>query len=134
MVLQGIPNVIDHSKWKVKEGEVFFWYEKWFGEEPLSAAYDVVELPRLKVRECKLEEGWDMELLSKLVGLQKSEEIVELLVGQKKGDDLLIWLTKEDVRFSNRSAWECGRVRAPVIMWADWIWHPCMPKFISTTM
>ncbi|XP_042965908.1 uncharacterized protein LOC122299590 [Carya illinoinensis] len=35
---------------------------------------------------------------------------------------------------SLRSAWECIRVHAPKSEWANWIWHPALPKKYSITI
>lgn len=127
MLLSCIPSIYEHSKWKPKEGDISFWFDKWLGEEALVDSV-TVSMPRLKLKNCWLDEGWDLDLIFRLVGPQKAQDIVSSMCGHKDGVDRLVWLPNEDGNFSTSGAWDCIRIRAPKIRWANWIWHPCLPK------
>lgn len=130
MAIKSIPWIIEHSKWKVKNGELSFW----LGEDALGAHLPTIGSHRLQVKECFLESGCDLDMLNSLVGPVKAEEIANLLSKRKEGEDILVWTTKDDGKFSTRSAWECLHVKTPKQILASWIWHSSLPKNIVTTM
>ncbi|XP_042969986.1 uncharacterized protein LOC122302667 [Carya illinoinensis] len=108
MVIRSILDVIEHSKWKPRRGDISFWLDKWIGDEPLAASVPIVA-PKIKVQECYKTSGWDMDLLCQLVGTQKAQEIVDTFCSLRDGEDRLIWVEKEDGNFSSKSAWEVIR-------------------------
>ncbi|XP_042980090.1 uncharacterized protein LOC122310271 [Carya illinoinensis] len=120
MVIRSIPDVIEHSKWKPRRGDISFWLDKWIGDEPLAVSVPIVA-PKIKIHECYKESGWDRDFLCQLVGTQKAQDIVDTFCSLMDGDDRLIWVEKEDGNFSSKSAWEVTRVKAPKIRWAKWI-------------
>ncbi|KAF5447260.1 hypothetical protein F2P56_032827, partial [Juglans regia] len=97
----------NHSVWRVKQGDLSFWWDHWVGEGPLCDEFQVMELPSLKLVDCKLVDGWNIELFQRLVGIEKTDVLLEKLGNVKVGDDVLIWLPNGDGKFSTRSAWEC---------------------------
>lgn len=74
-----IPKVLEQAKWKVREGKVSFWLDSWAGEGPLADSFVILASPMLKVRECKLDNEWNVLLLERLVGVEKTEDIIEEL-------------------------------------------------------
>ncbi|XP_041003911.1 uncharacterized protein LOC121249264 [Juglans microcarpa x Juglans regia] len=91
-----IPDVIKYSQWKPKAGHISFWFDKWLGEKNLAIG-SLVTMPRLKLKDVWLEDGWDVDLLYRLVGSQKAQEIVNTANGKKEGEDILIWGDYEDL-------------------------------------
>lgn len=83
-----VPSVYAHSKWKHNEGDISFWFDKWMGEDAIASSFPVF-VPRLKLKECWLDIGWDLDLLCHLVGHQKANDIVSSLGGRKEGADKL---------------------------------------------
>lgn len=67
------------SKWRVKEGNISFWQDKWLHDGPLSEQHEVRDLSNLSIAGCKLENGWNVELFDRLVGMEKIEQISEEL-------------------------------------------------------
>ncbi|KAG2696272.1 hypothetical protein I3760_07G050900 [Carya illinoinensis] len=128
------PKVLVNSWWRVRDGDVSFWRDPWLKSGALVNSCDISNFPLLKVRECRLQNGWDVDLLHRLVGATKMEEILNCLGEQKEGGDLLIWKPTLNGVFSSKSAWDCVRVRAPKSEWATWIWHSALPKKYSVTI
>ena len=91
MIANCIPLLLNNSKWKIKEGDLFFWYDNWRDNGPLINEMEITGPPFLKVKDCRLSEFWDVELLEELVGQDKVDEIVIALAGLKNGKDVLIW-------------------------------------------
>lgn len=59
-------------------------------------------------------------MLTRLVGLEKTEEIVAKLGCHKEGDDVLIWTASADGKFASKTAWDCICIKAPKVGWSDW--------------
>ena len=133
-IVRCIPDVLSNSKWIVREGNLSFWYDNWDDRGPLCAIHPVIGHPLLKIKECHLDNGWDFSLLERLVGYQQASHLWQLLARSKEGNDVLIWLKDNNGNFSTKSAWDCIRVRASPLPWAQWIWHNNLPKKISIMM
>ncbi|KAF5447364.1 hypothetical protein F2P56_032920 [Juglans regia] len=134
MIAKNIPIVLNYTKWKIKDGNVFFWYDKWLAQESFAEALPVVEQPLLKIKDCKLENGWDVDLLERLVGTELAENVINVLARSKEGEDLLIWTKTESGNFTTKSAWDCIRVRSPILEGHKWIWNSILPKKFSVFM
>ncbi|KAF5450402.1 hypothetical protein F2P56_030760 [Juglans regia] len=104
MILKNIPLVQANSKWKVREGKLFFWHDNWDDDGPLCANTTISDKPNLKLEDCKTGLGWNMEFFSQLVGHHKAEELILKLGRVKSGKDMLIWLPNADGHFSTKSA------------------------------
>lgn len=76
---------------------------------------EITDQPCLKVLDCRLQDGWDVDLLRRLVGENKLEEILNCLGEHKEGADLLIWKLNTSGEFTSKSAWDCIRAHAPKI-------------------
>ncbi|KAF5452775.1 hypothetical protein F2P56_027742 [Juglans regia] len=133
-IVKSIPDVIHNSKWLVREGNISFWYDNWDEDGPLQVHYPVTDYPMIKIKECCIENGWDISLLERLVGQQKANDIYQFLARRKEGQDVLVWLKEKNGNFSTKSAWDCIRIQAPPLNWASWIWHSSIPKKISIMM
>ena len=68
------------------------------------------------------------------MGNQKATELVNFFSTRKEGQDVLVWKNDIAGNFNTKSAWNCIRVRVPVLPWAHWIWHAILPKKISIMM
>ncbi|KAG2727817.1 hypothetical protein I3760_01G176400 [Carya illinoinensis] len=136
MVIGCIPNILKHTKWKIKLGEVFFWHDKWLEEGPLSEQFNTVSNSTLKLKDLLVEDSWDFDRIGRLVGPLADwlEVIKRSLRGNKWGADVLIWLPNPNEKFSTKSAWEVARLRMPRVLWVEWVWHPCLPKFMAIYM
>ncbi|XP_040996793.1 uncharacterized protein LOC121242840 [Juglans microcarpa x Juglans regia] len=72
-IIRSIPEVLNNSKWMVREGNISFWYDNWEDGGPLSAHHQVIENPLLKIKECWVDDGWDIPLLERLMGKVKGQ-------------------------------------------------------------
>ncbi|XP_042939531.1 uncharacterized protein LOC122274569 [Carya illinoinensis] len=134
MVASCMPDVLNLSKWKIKNGNISFWFDKWLDEGPLCNLVPMGDSPSLLVTECKMENGWDAAKLHGTLGAELTEKVLEVLSKSRAGSDVLVWTASNDGKFSTKSAWNCVRINAPKVRWADWVWHPCIPKNILVNM
>lgn len=84
-----------------------FWRDPWLKSGALVESCTITAHPELKVRECRLEDGWDVDLIRALVGDNKMEEILGYLGAHKEGTDLLIWEPNLNGDSMSKSAWDC---------------------------
>ncbi|KAF5446820.1 hypothetical protein F2P56_032419 [Juglans regia] len=126
-----------HEQWsgqKIKNGNVSFWFDKWLDEGPLCSVIPMGDFPSLQVKDLKIENGWDVDMLSRLLGEELAEKVLEVLSKSREWADLLVWPENKDGKFSTKSAWNYVRVTASKVRWAEWVWLPCIPKNISVIM
>ncbi|XP_042980192.1 uncharacterized protein LOC122310362 [Carya illinoinensis] len=133
-VFKCIPMVLEHSKWLIKDGNVSFRYDKWVDNGPVCYDFPVLAYPKLKVLDCKIENEWDIELLYRLVGASKVEELCSFLASRRAGKDVLVWTKSMDGSFSSKCTWDCARVRELESRWLEWIWHKFIPTKASIIM
>lgn len=88
----------------------------------------ISERPNLVIKECKLDSSWDVGLIQRLVGEDRTTEIMKVLSNCQNGVDCLIWMESVDGKFSTKSAWDCIQIRAPNNKWIDWVWHSYLSK------
>ncbi|KAF5446730.1 hypothetical protein F2P56_032333 [Juglans regia] len=133
-IVNSIPDVLHNSKWLVREGNLSFWYDNWEEGGPLHIHYPVIDHSMIKIKECRIENGWDIPLLERLVGQQKANDVYQFLARRNEGQDVLVWMKENNGSFSTKSAWDCIRIQAPPLNWAHWIWHNHIPKKMSIMM
>ncbi|KAF5464430.1 hypothetical protein F2P56_014505 [Juglans regia] len=104
MIVNSIPCVLNNAKWRVRDVNILFWYDKWRDGGPLIDEFQIVGNLMLKVKECKLSNSWDVELLSMIGGQDNLEEIIEALA-------------------------VCSSME-----WHPWMWHKLLPLKISVLM
>lgn len=129
-----VPQVLSNATWRIKEGNISFWRDEWLENVPLVNEFPIHDRPLLKKCDCRIENGWDVDLLRNLVGESKLEAILDCLGGSKQGADMLVWKPNLNGKFSTKSAWECVRVKAPKMIWLEWIWHATLPNFSLINM
>ncbi|KAG2724529.1 hypothetical protein I3760_01G021900 [Carya illinoinensis] len=134
MVVKCMLVVLDNSKWKVHDENISFWWDHWLNEGSLANFFPMVDVPRLMLAKLRISNGWEIEVLERLVGLQKMKEIFSFLGAHKFGQDLLVLIPNKDGCFSTKSAWQCIQVTAPATSLATWVWHEGLPKQISILM
>ncbi|GLT71798.1 hypothetical protein SLA2020_437910 [Shorea laevis] len=134
MLIKSIHMVVDKSIWCVKEGNLSFWRDKWMDTGPICQTVPISALPCLKIKDCMVEQSWDVDLVVQLVGQEVADEIFSRVDGTKTGMDRLIWLGSRDGRFSTKSAWDWLRISVPKHTWTEWIWHSALPKKFSVVM
>ncbi|CAI9756989.1 unnamed protein product [Fraxinus pennsylvanica] len=71
-----LPEVIERSQWKIRDGSCSFWFDKWIESGPLCAQVTQAVEPKLKINEICLHNGWDMVRLRDLVGDTLANEVV----------------------------------------------------------
>ncbi|XP_042939510.1 uncharacterized protein LOC122274547 [Carya illinoinensis] len=95
MVANCIPLLLNNLKWKIREGDIYFWYDKWRENGPLINDMSPVGSPLLKIKDCRLSDSWDMDTLENLIGGEKVDEILTSLSRPNFGKDVLIWTPME---------------------------------------
>ncbi|XP_042944697.1 uncharacterized protein LOC122278582 [Carya illinoinensis] len=134
MIANCIRLVLKNLKWSLREGNLFFWYDKWRNRGPLYSDLPVVGSHLLKVKECQLSNLWDVELLVNLVGQDHVNDILEFLTVCKGGSNVLVWMKKDSGCFSTKLAWDCIRIRGSTMNWHSWMWHSQLPLKVSVSM
>ncbi|KAG7974642.1 hypothetical protein I3843_06G058000 [Carya illinoinensis] len=129
-----IPEVLSRFKWKIWQGNVSFWWDKWLEDGPLRVLHENVVCPSLKVKYFWVDNEWDRDMLIQLIGEEKVFEVLGVLRKYRTVEDVLVWPANASGQFTTKSAWSCIRVWAPLVRWADWMWHSCLSKNISVTM
>ncbi|KAK0598182.1 hypothetical protein LWI29_032329 [Acer saccharum] len=126
-----IPEVVDNVKILVRGGNSSFWFDRWLASGPLSVSTDHISNKKMCIKDCWLNNNWNSNLLVKLVGDDKTMEIVNNVTAGRRGQDISIWKPASDGTFSTSSAWEAVRRRGDNFVWKDWFWHSLLPKRIS---
>lgn len=90
----------------------------WLDNGSLVDSLPIVELSNLKLAKVKINDGWDLELLERLIDEAKAEKICNTLVAKKSDNDILVWMKNKDGSFSTKSAWHYIRITRPKVEWA----------------
>ncbi|KAG2674096.1 hypothetical protein I3760_13G119500 [Carya illinoinensis] len=56
-IVKSIPDVLNNSKWRVREGNLSFWYDNWEECGPLNAQFSIIEQPFIKIKELYIDNG-----------------------------------------------------------------------------
>ncbi|XP_042942930.1 uncharacterized protein LOC122277118 [Carya illinoinensis] len=113
-VVEGIPFIIGNSKWKVHEGDLSFWYDKFLNEGMLCDLVQQVEYPDIRIRELVINDLWDIGKLQEMIGNRLGTDVMETIGNLKNKKDVLIWLPNKNGLFSTTSAWDMLRVKGQV--------------------
>lgn len=79
----------------------------------LKEFFEISNLPYLTVKECRLQNGWDVNLIKHLMGKSTAEEILDSMGEHKEGANFLIGKSSLNSMFSSKIVWDCVRVKAP---------------------
>lgn len=96
MVMDCIPLVLNQSKWRVKEGNVSFWRDKWMDTGPICEQHHIVNLQKLKIKEFIVDNISDVDLLVQLV----VRELTDSVMCMKEGTNVLIWMGNSEGEFN----------------------------------
>lgn len=55
LLMSNLAVVLRNSKWRVREGKLSFWRDKWLSDGPIIEQQEVSELPDLLLADCKTE-------------------------------------------------------------------------------
>lgn len=110
-----LPEVLNRSKWKSRQGNISFWWDRWLDDGPIGAMHENVICPSMKVKECWVENEWDVEMLNRLIGEEKANEVLRVARKRMEGEDELVWMENTIGQFTSKSAWSCIQVRDPVV-------------------
>lgn len=122
-IVEGLSDLLQNSKWKVREGKVSLWFDKFLNSGPL-----------LEFQEFVINDQWDVERLQALLGEHLTSEVVSTVGVLREVKDVLIWLPDKNSIFSTKSAWKLIRVKMPNFTWAKWVWNSMLSKKISLCM
>ncbi|XP_071905711.1 uncharacterized protein [Coffea arabica] len=101
----------DNIRWRLGEGFIDLWYDRWLFNEPLSSQVTGAP-PHFLVAEFYTSTGWNTDRLLQL-------------------KDELIWAPSADGAFSVSSAWELVRQRRNTSLICHGIWCPLLPLKMS---
>lgn len=132
-IINSMLQAVNQSTWRIRDGQVFFWRDNWLKFGALLNQIPITSNPNLKVKDCKFQNSWDIELLKNMVGDNKLEEVLECLGTVKEGDNLLIWKPNGDGNFTSKSACDLIHLKGPRLTWNDWLWNCALPKIYSIT-
>ncbi|TXG56159.1 hypothetical protein EZV62_017472 [Acer yangbiense] len=72
-ILRCIPILLNNSNWKVRDGNVSLWYDKFLSSGPLFADFPEGEHSQFKLKDLVIDNVWDVEELQRLLGLEKAD-------------------------------------------------------------
>ncbi|XP_027155903.1 uncharacterized protein LOC113756420, partial [Coffea eugenioides] len=116
-------------RWRVGEGFVDFWYDRWLFDEPLSSQCDG-EPPHCLVAEFYSSTGWNIERLLQVLPRSVVNSILQTSVDPALKDEL-VWAPSTDGRFTVSSAWDLIRQRRNLSLVWRGIWCPLLPLKMS---
>ena len=94
----------DNIRWRLGEGFIDLWYDRWLFNEPLSRQVTGAP-PHFLVAEFYTSTGWNTDRLLQVLPRSIVNIISQTLVDPKLKDEL-IWAPSADGTFSVSSAWE----------------------------
>ncbi|KAK3184524.1 hypothetical protein Dsin_031810 [Dipteronia sinensis] len=71
---------------------------------PLFAEFPEGEHSQIRLKELVINNVWDVEKLQRLLGLNKAEEVIEMVGTLRNSEDVLLWLPKKNGFFNTKSA------------------------------
>ncbi|XP_027124270.2 uncharacterized protein [Coffea arabica] len=119
----------DNIRWRLGEGFIDFWYDRWLFNEPLSSQVTGAH-PHFLVAEFYTSTGWNTDRLLQVLPRSIVNIISQTLVDPKLKDEL-IWAPSADGAFSVSSAWELVRQRRNTSLVCRGIWCPLLPLKMS---
>ncbi|XP_040991014.1 uncharacterized protein LOC121238253 [Juglans microcarpa x Juglans regia] len=119
-IMNVFPEVTKNVIVKVREGRSSFWFDRWLASGPLCASRDFGH-SEIRIKDVWVDGSWDENYLLKLVGLEKTEEIMNGIVAGKVGSDITIWKSEVKGEFTSASAWDLIRVKGTKYLGMDWI-------------
>jgi hypothetical protein len=63
MLINSVSLVIDKFVWRVKDGNLSFWRDKWMDSGPICQKVQISDLPLLKIKDCMVEHSWAVDLV-----------------------------------------------------------------------
>lgn len=67
-----LPLLLQNSKWKVREGTISLWFDKFVEQGLLCEEADEVVEPSIKIKELFVNDRWDVARLE-MLGIQKEQ-------------------------------------------------------------
>ncbi|KAJ0086550.1 hypothetical protein Patl1_07518 [Pistacia atlantica] len=132
-IMKVFPEVAENVLVKVREGSSSFWFDRWLASGPLGASRESGP-SQLKIKDVWIDGSWDENVLVDLVGINKTEEIMNGVVAGKVGTDITIWKPEVKGVFTSAPAWDLIRVKGTEHLGMGWIWHHYLPRKISVCM
>ncbi|KAJ0094336.1 hypothetical protein Patl1_15029 [Pistacia atlantica] len=109
-IMKVFPEVAENVLVKVREGSSSFWFDRWLASGPLGASRESGP-SQLKIKDVWIDGSWDENVLVDLVGINKTEEIMNGVVAGKVGTDITIWKPEVKGVFTSAPAWDLIRVK-----------------------
>ncbi|CAI9785061.1 unnamed protein product [Fraxinus pennsylvanica] len=119
MVISCMPHVLNRSRWRVKDGGVSFWWDRWSNMDPLGDRRLLVEQPNILIKDLKNDNGWSENMIEEVVGSDQVGEVLTKLGNIETGKDRLIWAESLDGNFFAKRAWEATRRQGQISHWHE---------------
>lgn len=102
--MKRVPEVMENVRILLKNGNSFFWFDRWLASSPLSARINDVTNKQIRIRDCWMDQAWNVELLKELVAEAITEEIVQTKISGSNGLDSCVWKPTSDGKFTTATA------------------------------
>ncbi|XP_027120510.1 uncharacterized protein [Coffea arabica] len=119
----------DNIRWRLGEGFIDLWHDRWLLDEPLSRQFDGAP-PHCLVAEFYSSTGWNFQRLLQVLPRSVVNNISRTIVDPALKDEL-VWAPSADGTFSVSSAWELIRQRRNLSLVWRGIWCPLLPLKMS---
>ncbi|KAI0531226.1 hypothetical protein KFK09_000779 [Dendrobium nobile] len=113
--------------WGLGVGDIFFWQDKWLGNESIDIILNTSSFSMLKVNSFFSNNCWDIHKISNEVPDCIKERIIKVPINNHS-KDILMFNASKDGKFSLKSAWNAfrnkGHIRNVIpclILWFLWL-------------
>ncbi|XP_027156871.1 uncharacterized protein LOC113758040 [Coffea eugenioides] len=118
----------DNIRWRLGEGFIDLWHDRWFLDEPLSRQFDGAP-PHCLVAEFYSSTGWNFQRLLQVLPRSVVNNISRIIVDPALKDEL-VWAPSADGTFTVSSAWELIRQRRNLSLVWRGIWCRVLAEFL----
>ncbi|EOY25454.1 Uncharacterized protein TCM_026877 [Theobroma cacao] len=119
-----------NMRWRVGQGNLFFWHDCWMGETPLISSNHEFSLSMVQVCDFFMNNSWDIEKLKTVLQQEVVDEIAKIPIDAMSKDEAY-WAPTPNGEFSTKSAWQLIRKREVVNPVFNFIWHKAIPLTTS---
>ncbi|EOY14356.1 Uncharacterized protein TCM_033752 [Theobroma cacao] len=119
-----------HMRWRVGQGNVFFWHDCWMGEAPLISSNQEFTSSMVQVCDFFTNNSWNIEKLKTVLQQEVVDEIAKIPIDTMNKDEAY-WTPTPNGDFSTKSAWQLIRKRKVVNPVFNFIWHKTVPLTTS---
>ncbi|EOY34748.1 Uncharacterized protein TCM_042328 [Theobroma cacao] len=119
-----------HMRWRVGQGNLFFWHDCWMGDAPLISSNQEFTSSMVQVCDFFMNNSWNVEKLKTVLQQEVVDEIAKIPIDTMSKDEAY-WTPTPNGDFSTKSAWQLIRKRKVVNPVFNFIWHKTVPLTTS---